>query len=88
MLQRVKQLHLTTKLTNLGGSALFMSQDEGEAIKILDSPYHIRLNSKQTNGQFTLMESIVLPGDGIVVKYTYINLFLFQRSSSAYALSR
>jgi hypothetical protein len=65
MLQRVNQLYATTKITNLGGSALYLSQDEGEGIKILGSPYHIRINSKQSNGQFTLMESIVLPGDGM-----------------------
>ncbi|CAF4031867.1 unnamed protein product [Rotaria magnacalcarata] len=63
-LLRISQMYPTMKPINLPGGALSLDQNEGEATKILGNPYYIKLSSKQTDGQFTMMEGIVLPGEG------------------------
>ena len=52
------------KAINMPGGALYLDANEGSAAKILANPYYIKLSSKQTGGQFTMMEGIILPGEG------------------------
>lgn len=73
-LLRVSQLYPTTKAINTPDGSIYLDQNEGEATKILSNPYYIKLSSKQTDGQFTMMEGIILPGEG----EHYFNLILFQ----------
>ena len=74
------------KVVNLGGGAFSLSQDEGEATKVNTNPYRVKLTSRQTNGQFMMMEGIVLPGEGIVTKSMYTVLFFLRRTTCAYTL--
>ncbi|CAF3694895.1 unnamed protein product [Rotaria sp. Silwood1] len=44
---------------------LYLDPNGGEVTKILANSYHIKLSSKQTDGEFTMMEGIVLSGEGL-----------------------
>ncbi|CAF1454309.1 unnamed protein product [Rotaria sp. Silwood1] len=44
---------------------LYLDPNGGEVTKILANPYHIKLSSKQTDGEFTMMEGIVLSGEDL-----------------------
>ncbi len=63
-LLRTSHLYSMVKALHLEGGAFSLDRDEGEAIKVNEIPYYIKLSSKQTNGRFMMMEGIVLPGEG------------------------
>jgi hypothetical protein len=83
-------LYSMMRALNFGGGAFSLSKDEGEAIKVNNVPYHVKLSSKQTNGRFVLMEGVIFPGEGKSSKHIkkYSPNFLLKNLSYIYIISK